>query len=133
MPPAPSPAVAGGPRVLLRLEGGALFALATFLFWKTGTSWWLYAILILAPDLSLLGYLAGHRIGAMVYNALHTIVGPAILGAAGFLLPSFDMIAIALIWIAHIGADRMFGLGLKYSEGFGYTHLGRLGHARREP
>src|SRR5262249_24043029 len=106
MSPAPCPAVAGGPRALLRLEGAALFALATFLFWKTGTSWWLYAVLILAPDLSMLGYLAGHRIGSGVYNAFHTIVGPAILGAAGFLLPSFDIIAIALIWIAHIGADR---------------------------
>ncbi len=121
------PAVAGGPRVLLRLEGAALFALATFLFWKTGTSWWLYVILILAPDLSMLGYLARHRVGAGVYNAAHTIIAPAVLGAAGFLLPSFDVIAIALIWIAHIGADRALGLGLKYSEGFGFTHLRRLG------
>src|SRR5262249_59348361 len=50
MSPAPCPAVAGGPRALLRLEGAALFALATFLFWKTGTSWWLYAVLILRSE-----------------------------------------------------------------------------------
>jgi len=129
MPTAPCPAVAGMPRVLLRLEGAALFALATFLFWKTGTSWWLYAALILAPDLSFLGYLGGPRVGAVVYNAAHTLIGPAALAAAGFLLPSFDMIAVALIWIAHLGADRALGFGLKYSEGFGYTHLGRLGRA----
>jgi hypothetical protein len=117
------------PRVFLRLEGAALLGLATFLFWKTGTSWWLYAILILAPDLSMLGYLAGPRIGAVVYNAVHAMIGPAALAVAGFLLPSFDMIAVALIWIAHIGADRALGFGLKYADGFGYTHLGRLGRA----
>jgi len=133
MTEAPCPVVAGAPRVLLRLEGAAWFALATFLFWKTGTSWWLYAVLILVPDLSLLGYLGGRRAGAIVYNAVHTFVGPAALAAAGFLLPSFDLIAVALIWIAHIGFDRALGLGLKYADGSGFTHLGRWGWAGREP
>jgi hypothetical protein len=28
---------------------------------------------------------------------------------------------------AHIGIDRALGYGLKYSTGFGFTHLGRIG------
>jgi hypothetical protein len=45
------------------------------------------------------------------------------------LLPSFDLIQIALIWAAHVGIDRALGLGLKYTAGFGITHLGRIGGA----
>jgi hypothetical protein len=29
--------------------------------------------------------------------------------------------------MAHIGIDRALGYGLKYSAGFGFTHLGRIG------
>jgi Domain of unknown function (DUF4260) len=47
-----APAVTGGPRLLLRLEGAALLAVATFAFARTGASWWLYAILFLAPFLT---------------------------------------------------------------------------------
>ncbi len=33
----------------------------------------LFVVLILAPDLSMLGYLAGSRVGAAVYNVVHTL------------------------------------------------------------
>jgi hypothetical protein len=122
-----TPAVAGLPRLLLRFEGAALLILAVVLFWRTDASWWLFALLILAPDLSFLGYLGGPRAGALAYNAAHVLLGPIALALAGFFAPSFDMIAIALIWTAHIGADRMLGYGLKYDAGFGFTHLGRIG------
>jgi hypothetical protein len=36
-------------------------------------------------------------------------------------------LSIAIIWLAHIGFDRALGYGLKYSDGFGFTHLGRIG------
>jgi hypothetical protein len=36
-------------------------------------------------------------------------------------------LSIAMIWLAHIGIDRALGYGLKYSAGFGFTHLGRIG------
>ncbi len=32
-----------------------------------------------------------------------------------------------MIWCAHIGFDRAFGYGLKYSAGFGFMHRGRKG------
>jgi hypothetical protein len=90
-------------------------------------SWWVYAILFLAPDLSFLGYLAGPRIGAVVYNSAHSYMAPVALMTAGFALASPLVLSIALIWLAHIGIDRALGYGLKYSAGFTFTHLGRIG------
>ena len=119
--------VSGGPRLLLRAEGAALLIVAPMLYGETGAAWWLFAVLFLAPDLSFLGYLAGPRIGAIVYNAAHSLVAPIALAIAGLLLPSIPAIALALIWVAHIGFDRMLGYGLKYAAGFGFTHLGRIG------
>jgi hypothetical protein len=133
MPDDSTPAVAGMPRLLLRLEGGALLVLAVVLYWKIGASWWLFAVLVLAPDLSFLGYLAGPRLGAMAYNAAHTTLGPIALALIGVLAPVSDLTAVALVWSAHIGADRLLGYGLKYDTGFGFTHLGRIGPAARQP
>ena len=119
--------VTGVPRVVLRAEGAALLAAATFIYWQTGAAWWLFAALFFAPDLSFLGYVGGPRVGAIVYNAAHTLIGPLVLALAGLLLPAPTLTAIALIWIAHIGFDRLLGYGLKYGAGFGYTHLGPIG------
>jgi hypothetical protein len=115
------------PRLLLRLEGLALFILATWVFALTGASWWLYAILFLTPDLSFAGYLAGPRPGAWAYNALHSTLGPAVLAGLGLFLDHSMLLGIAAIWAAHIGFDRMLGYGLKYTSGFNDTHLGRIG------
>jgi Domain of unknown function (DUF4260) len=121
------PAVSGTPRLLLRLEGAALAAGALILYAFTSGSWLLFGLLVLAPDLSMLGYLAGPRIGALAYNAVHITVGPIALALIGLSLSSDPAIAIALIWLVHIGADRALGYGLKYADGFGATHLGRIG------
>ena len=120
-------AVTGGARTLLRLEGLTLFIGMTVLYAVREGSWWVYAILFLAPDLSFLGYLAGPRLGAIVYNAAHSYMAPVALMTAGFALASPLVLSIALIWLAHIGIDRALGYGLKYSAGFGFTHLGRIG------
>src|SRR2546423_6254943 len=120
-------AVEGMPRLLLRIEGAALALGATYAYHRIGASWWLFAALMLLPDVSFAGYLVNTRIGAIAYNAMHVTLGPLILGALGFLLPSFDLIAVALIWAVHIGVDRALGYGLKYGAGFGLTHLGRIG------
>jgi hypothetical protein len=121
------PAVAGVPMRLLRLEGAALLAAAVVTYWHIDAPRWIFILLILAPDLSFLGYLAGPRVGAAVYNAAHTTLGPLALALFGVLAPSSVAIAVALIWAAHIGADRMLGYGLKYGAGFAFTHLGRIG------
>jgi hypothetical protein len=123
-------AVAGTPRLLLRLEGLALLAVASAGFGMTGLSWRLYAILFFVPDVSFAAYGAGPRPGAVVYNALHSTIGPGILAGIGTLLGDVRFLGIAAIWAAHIGFDRMLGYGLKYASGFSDTHLGRIGRAK---
>jgi hypothetical protein len=122
-------AVEGMPRLLLRIEGAALTLAAVFMYHRIGGNWWLFAALILVPDVSFAGYLINTRIGAIAYNTMHVTLGPLVCAALGFLLPSFDLLSVALIWAAHVGIDRAFGYGLKYGAGFGLTHLGRIGGA----
>jgi hypothetical protein len=111
----------------VRLEW-AVVAVALIVFYAVaGGSWWLFALLILAPDLSMLGYLAGPRVGAISYNALHILILPVLLLLAGHLGGNAIATAIALIWIAHIAVDRALGYGLKLPSGFQDTHLGRIG------
>jgi hypothetical protein len=126
-------AVDGIPRLLLRREGGALAIAAIVLFAHLGCSWWLFAALILAPDLSMAGYLAGPRIGADIYNAAHTTLAPIALGLTAFQFNRLTVLGVAAIWLAHIGADRALGYGLKYRTGFGFTHLGPIGRSGVEP
>ncbi len=117
----------GAPRLLLRAEGLAVALAAIAAFSQSGASWRLFAALILAPDLAMLFYLGGPRIGAAAYNAVHTYVGPIALFGAAAAAGAPAAMAAALVWSAHIGVDRALGFGLKYGEGFGFTHLGRVG------
>ena len=119
--------VTGGVRILLRLEGLALFAGMTLLYGLWGGPWWLYVVLFLAPDLSFLAFLAGPKIGAWTYNAAHSEIIPLLMLTVGFGFAPPLLLSVALIWLAHIGADRALGYGLKYYAGFGFTHLGRIG------
>lgn len=122
-----SPAVAGHPRMILKFEGLALFALCIFAYAKLGYSWWLFGALILAPDMGMIGYLRDAKLGAQLYNVLHLTPLPIAIGVWGYAWPEPLAIALALIWLAHIGMDRMLGYGLKYESGFADTHLGRIG------
>ena len=120
-------AVAGVPRLLLRLEGAAVFCGAVFFYWRLDGSWLWFVALVLAPDLAFLAYLISPRLGAIAYNAVHTTLGPLALLALAAWRGWGVGEDIALIWLAHVGIDRALGYGLKYATGFGDTHLGRLG------
>ncbi|TPN55989.1 MULTISPECIES: DUF4260 domain-containing protein [unclassified Mesorhizobium] len=113
--------------LIIRLEWAVVAVAAIVFYASSGISWWLFAVLILAPDLSMLGYLGGPRLGAITYNALHMLIAPVLLLLSGHLLGNAAAIAVALIWIAHIAIDRALGYGLKLSTGFQDTHLGRIG------
>lgn len=132
MNPSDAPVVRGTVRSWLRLEALALLVLGCALFSQSGFGWGRFFALFLLPDLSMLGYLAGPRVGARAYNLAHSTVGPLVLAAATFvgLLPA-SLLALSYIWLAHIGMDRALGYGLKYEEGFGLTHLGLIGRAPR--
>jgi hypothetical protein len=114
------------PKILLHIEGGVVLVASIILYGYAGGNWLIFALLILAPDLSALGYLAGTTVGSYVYNTFHTYLLPAILGMYGLLGSNPLALQIALIWFAHIGGDRLLGYGLKYPTAFKDTHLNRV-------
>lgn len=114
------------PALLLRFEGATLLALTVFAYERYGDSWWLFLVLLLVPDLGIVGYLANPRFGAATYDLAHTYVGPAIVTVIGVITSSSLALSVGLIWFAHIGMDRLIGYGLKYPTSFKDTHLQRV-------
>jgi len=111
------------PRWLLHLEGACILALAVVVYHAGHFRWWMFAVLLLAPDLAMLGYLANVKIGAALYNLVHTEAGPVLLLVVCVAVPLLWLEPYALIWFAHLGMDRMLGYGLKYPTRFKDTHL----------
>jgi len=116
----------GLPSRLLRLEGLAVIVGTLALYFDAGYGWLLLVVLILAPDLSMLGYLGGPRLGGACYDVVHTYVLPIGLTVVGVLGDSETATQVALIWLAHIGADRLLGYGLEYPTDFKDAHLQRM-------
>ncbi|HEX4006971.1 MAG TPA: DUF4260 family protein [Acidobacteriaceae bacterium] len=114
------------PGVLLRLEGLLVLAAAVASYAAVlHGRWWIFAVFFLAPDVSLLGYLAKSpgAGAAALYNAIHSYALPIVLGLVSWRMGSLAGGEAALIWMAHIGFDRLLGFGLKYPEAFKPTHL----------
>lgn len=111
---------------IIRLEELAQMsmALAGLYFLPFDFSWWIWILLFLLPDISILAYLAGNKAGAIVYNFFHHR-GIAIALAATGLLMHHDILMLAgtLIY-AHSSFDRLLGYGLKFFDNFKHTHLG---------
>jgi hypothetical protein len=99
----------------------------TLLYYIWDGDWWVYAALFFVPDLSFAAYLSGQRFGALIYNTVHSYLGPVAMMTGGFATAEPLILSIAMIWLAHIGFDRALGYGLKYASGFGFTHMGRIG------
>lgn len=122
-----SGATTGAVRFVLRLEGLCVLVAASAAYSKYGHGWGVFALFFLTPDVSFLGYLAGPKVGAICYNLAHSYIGAVVCLVVGLVLPAPPILCAGMIWCAHIGFDRALGFGLKYSTGFGYTHLGRIG------
>ena len=114
------------PAVLLRVEGAALLIAAVVLYFDSGYEWWLLLVLLLAPDISAVGYLLGPRVGAAAYDTGHLEAWPIALAVGGVLADTDLAVKLALIWLAHIGMDRAVGYGLKYPTHHKDTHLQRV-------
>ena len=118
--------VTGAVAHILRLEGAIAVIVSMLAYQALEESWWVFALLLLVPDLSMLGYLANRKMGALFYNLAHTYLTPSLLALAGFALKENALYGLALIWVAHIGVDRVLGYGLKYQTAFGNTHLSTI-------
>src|SRR5260370_31068636 len=106
------------PRVLLHAEGVAVAVAAIALYFHADYPWWLLVALALAPDLSMVGYLAGKTIGAAAYNAAHTYSLPVALAAVGLIVDAETAVQLGLIWLTHIAFHRAIGYRLEYRTGF---------------
>jgi uncharacterized protein DUF4260 len=117
----------GAVRTWLRLEGLAAFAAGLALFGATGGNWLLVVPLLLLPDVSAAGFLAGQRVGTFTYNLVHNWVPGLAVLALGTWLASPAIVLAGSILVAHVGMDRAVGYGLKLPSSFHDTHLGRMG------
>ena len=124
-------AVTGMPMVWLRVEGVAVLAAGAGLYLHLGGAPIALVPLLLAVDISMVGYVVGPRPGAVVYNLAHNwAAGVTVLALAWWLeSPAIGLVGATLV--AHTGMDRAAGYGLKYATAFADTHLGRLGRAGR--
>jgi Domain of unknown function (DUF4260) len=114
-------------KVLLALEGAAIGIAAISAYWMLSGPALLFALLILAPDIAMLGYFAGPRAGSVIYNAVHHLALPVLALCAGWIFAAPPLLMhVLLIWIAHIGMDRAVGYGLKYPTAFKETHMQRV-------
>lgn len=116
--------VTGSVHYWLRLEGLAMLIAATSIYGHMQFSWMFFALLFLVPDVSMAGYFINRRLGADIYNIGHSYISVLLVAGLGFLLKQDTILAISIIWLAHIGFDRVVGYGLKYGDDFKHTHLG---------
>lgn len=113
-------------KTIIKLEETALFFLGIYLFSLLNFEWWWFLVLILAPDLSMLGYLFGNKSGAFFYNVFHHKGIAVSLYILGSYLNNELLQLAGIILFSHSAMDRIFGYGLKYEKGFKYTHLGEV-------
>jgi hypothetical protein len=114
-------------KTTLRLEELGFFLLSIYLFSLLPFAWWWFLVLFLVPDLSMLAYLAGPRIGAFIYNLIHHRGLALLLYVLGVLLALPALALAGVILFAHSSLDRLLGYGLKHADSFTNTHLGRIG------
>ncbi len=116
----------------LKIEDAVILLSAVFLCFFVDARWYVFAGMALAPDLGILGYLAGPRFGAVTYNVTHIQAVPLVLALYGLNTANPVLQAVALVWIAHIAFDRLAGYGLKMPSAFTDTHLGKIGAGKRQ-
>jgi hypothetical protein len=115
---------------ILRIESAAIAVVGIVAYLSLGGNPLLLIPALLAPDLSMLGYLAGPRIGAVTYNLVHNWATASILALLAIVLGELWPLLAGAVVAAHVGMDRALGYGLKLPTAFRDTHLGRIGRDR---
>ncbi len=113
---------------ILKLEELGMFCLSIILFNMLGYSWWLYVLLILTPDISMIGYLINPNVGAISYNIFHHKGIAILLYLIGTFTFNYIFILAGIIIFGHSSIDRFLGYGLKYPDAFKHTHLDLIGN-----
>lgn len=114
----------------IRAEEALMFLGSAFILYWLELPWWIYLVLLLGPDISMLGYASGNKTGAMLYNLFHHKGVALAVAFAGFGSGNHELMVAGIILFGHSSMDRMFGYGLKYTRGFKFTHLGEIGNLK---
>ena len=117
-------------KIVIRLEELAMVGLSIYTLARYQADWWWYIILVIGPDISMIGYLGGNKTGAFVYNLFHHKGVAVLIIVAGFILSIEWLVMTGIILFGHSSMDRFFGYGLKMEQGFKYTHLGIIGRSK---
>ena len=108
---------------LIRLEEIALFGLSIYLFALLDYAWWWFPLLLLVPDIGMIGYAADKKAGAYVYNFVHHRGIAIVIYLIGAFAAQQVLQLVGIILFAHSTIDRVFDFGLKYADDFKHTHL----------
>lgn len=117
--------------IFQRLESAAFLIALIIQYIYIDGGWWTFALLLFAPDISMLGYIAGNKVGAFIYNLGHSFTLPILCSTIGYVTDHRWLHILGIIWLAHISLDRAAGYGLKDFDGFGHTHLGKIGKTKK--
>ena len=112
---------------ILKLEELAMWIVCLYALYLLDAAWWLYLVMLIGPDISFLGYIAGNKIGAVIYNLFHHKGIAVLFFLAGLIFHNEVAEIIGIVLFGHSSQDRLFGYGLKYFGGFQFTHLGKIG------
>lgn len=111
---------------LLRLEELVMFLISIFFFSLLDYQWWIFPVLLLTPDIGMIGYTINTRVGAIAYNLFHHKGIAILIGFSGYWWSVPELQLAGVILFGHSSMDRMMGYGLKYPDSFKHTHLGEL-------
>lgn len=121
-------------KLILKLEELAMWIGCILLLYVSQADWWWYVLMFLGPDVSMIGYMMNNKVGAWCYNLIHhkgVAIAIFLLGLTiqlpGDIQNKDWLINLGLILFGHSSMDRFFGYGLKYENGFKFTHLGEIG------
>jgi len=112
---------------IIRLEEFAIFVLCAYALTTFNAAWWWYPLLLIGPDISMIGYLAGNKAGAASYNLFHHKGIAIVIFIAGLITTNEILQLTGITLFGHSAMDRSLGYGLKLKEGFKHTHLGIIG------
>lgn len=115
---------------IIQAEEVAMLGITIYVLSLLKADWWVYLLLFCGPDISMLGYAAGNKTGAISYNLFHHKGIAIVVFFIGLILQNHWFEFAGLILFGHSCMDRMLGYGLKHFTDFQFTHLGQIGRVK---